>query len=308
MTKEAKYSRPRTSGVLWRHALAWGVNNMSYALEPMEMWVCTFFFFVFWGEGRRAVMHNLKSILPGSTWFGNLFRAYRVFLEFAWTFTDSAQFLERKVGFDWEFEGYEHLTSISRSEDGGIVLTAHMGNYDLGSYIFAKHLNRTITTIRAPEVNPKSHAYSAAQREKLGGHFRVLYNTDPTALVYQLVEAIEEGQVVAIQGDRALPGVPARDVELFGRRTRLPIGPFALAMATRVSIQPIFIARVGRRRYRVIATPPIECSRRQGVPKDDTIATAMDAWIEALESAISRHWYQWFTFFPFEATEETRGA
>jgi lauroyl/myristoyl acyltransferase len=272
------------------------------------MWVWTFLFFVFWGTGRRSVTRNLRAIVPGSTAIGNFFRAYRVFLEFAWTFTDSAQFLERQIGFDWEFEGYEHLKSISQSSVGGIVLTAHMGNYDLGSYIFARRLNRTITTIRAPELDPESHAYSAAQREKLGGRFRVLYNTDPTSLAYQLVEAISEGQVVAIQGDRALPGVPAREVELFGVRTKLPVGPFALAMATRTTLQPMFIVRVGRRRYRVIASRPIECKRESGLSKDDAIAAAMGEWVIALESVISRHWYQWFAFEPFATPEEAGHA
>jgi phosphatidylinositol dimannoside acyltransferase len=300
--------RLRTGSVMWRHVLAWGVNNVSYALEPMQMWVWTFFFFVFWGSGRRTVMRNLARILPGSTAIGNFFRAYRVFLEFAWTFTDSAQFLERQIGFDWEFEGAEHLQALSSTSTGGIVLTAHMGNYDLGSYMFSRHLNRTITTIRAPEVDPASHAYSAAQRERLGGRFRVLYNTDPTSLAYQLVEAIGEGQIVAIQGDRALPGVPARCVTLFGARTKLPVGPFALAMATGVSIQPTFIARVGRRRYRVIAAPPIGCSRKPGMSRDDAIAAAMDEWTRTLERVVARHWYQWFAFEPFEAAEESAHA
>jgi phosphatidylinositol dimannoside acyltransferase len=288
--------------------LAWAVNNVSYALEPMQMWVWTFFFFVFWGNGRRAVMHNLSRVIPGSTRAGNFFRAYRVFLEFAWTFTDSAQFLERQIGFDWEFEGYEHLKSISESSRGGILLTAHMGNYDLGSYIFARRLDRPITTIRAPEVDPASHAYSAAQREKLGGRFRVLYNTDPTSLAYQLVEAIGAGQVVAIQGDRALPGVPSRSVTMFGATTNLPLGPFALAMATRTPLQPMFIARVGRRRYRVIAAPPIECLRTAARSKDEAIAVAMDEWTAALERVIARHWYQWFAFEPFDDTREASHA
>lgn len=283
--------------------LAWAVNNISYALEPLQMWVWTFFFFVFWGSGRRAVMQNLSKIVPGSTPLGNFFRAYRVFLEFAWTFTDSTQFLERQTGFDWEFEGREYLGAISNTSTGAIVLTAHMGNYDLGSYMFSRHLNRPITTIRAPEVDPASHAYSAAQRERIDSRFRVLYNTDPTTLAYQLVEVIGDGQIVAIQGDRALPGVPAREITMFGARTSLPIGPFALAMATRVPIHPMFIARIGRRRYRVIAMAPITCVRSSGVSRDDAIADAMNEWVASLELVITRHWYQWFTFVPFDREE-----
>jgi len=81
---------------------------------------------------------------------------------------------------------------------------------------------------------------------------------------------------------------------LFGKSARFPAGPFALAMAARAPIYPVFIVRTGRRRYRVIAYPPIEV-----VPSRDreaAFAQALDAWRAVLEEVIRKWWFSWFTF------------
>lgn len=295
MSLRDRLRRFHPHGVFWRHFLAWAVTNVPASLEVATMWLWSFFFFALWGPGRRGVMQNLRLILPGSNRIANVFRAYRVFLNFAWTLADSAMFHDKGIGFDWEILGSENLDALSDPERPAIVLTAHMGNYDIGSLIFTTRVARTMSTVRAPEHDPETHAFALEQQKKFGERLKVHYNVSPETLAFELVEAIGRGEIVAIQGDRALPGVTARPAALFGTTVDLPAGPFALAMATRAEIFPLFIMRAGRRRYRVIATPPIECRRTQG-SKDLVISAAMSAWAGVLESTVRENWDQWFTF------------
>ncbi len=304
MSLRSALNRFRPHGVFWRHFLTWALENVPHALEPLTMWLWSFFFFAFWANGRRGVAHNLGIIIPGSWRLTNTFRAYRVFLNFAWTFSDSARFHSEGRRFDWELVGSEHLDKLSLPDEKAIVLTAHMGNYDLGSYIFSKRVKRPIATVRAPEIDPESQQYSAAQRERLGDGFRVHYNTSPGSLALELVYAIGRGEVVAIQGDRALPGAASAQARMFGRSVALPSGPFALALATRASVYPLFILRAGHRRYRVIAGAPIPCER-QGPSKDAAISEAIQQWACILEEVVRDHWFQWFAFEPIqEGTSE----
>jgi predicted LPLAT superfamily acyltransferase len=94
------------------------------------------------------------------------------------------------------------------------------------------------------------------------------------------------------------PGIRGYSGTLFGYRTEFPAGPFALAMAARVPIYPLFILRIGRRRYRLLTCSPIEV-RRTGRDRDEDIQKAIDAWSQQLESVIRASWFQWFTFDPF---------
>jgi len=152
-----------------------------------------------------------------------------------------------------------------------------------------------MSTVRAPEHDPETHAYALELQKKFGERLKVHYNVSPETLAFDLVAALGRGEIVAIQGDRALPGVTSRPTPLFGASVELPAGPFALAMAARAEIFPLFIMRAGRRRYRVVAAAPISCNRSQE-SKEIVISAAMAEWARVLESTIRENWDQWFTF------------
>lgn len=286
--------RFKVKGVFWRQFLRWAVLNVPVWVEPavIAWWSA---FFLLWGPGRRGVMRNLRVIKPGSTAPGNFLRTYRVFWNFAWTITDNLRFRETRVIPDWEFDGREHLEPLLAPNTPGIILTAHMGSYDLGAHLFAAMTSRHIVMIRAPEVDPDTRQYEeshAAEAERDG--LRVGFNTAGD-LAFELLEAVGRGELVAIQGDRVTGGIATLPAMLFGRRVALPAGPFALAMASRVAIHPMFVARAGRRRYRLIARPPITVERRTRDRNAD-LQRAVDTWAAQLEEVIRAQWFQWFTF------------
>jgi predicted LPLAT superfamily acyltransferase len=288
-------------GVFWRRFLRWAVLNIPIWMEPLVMAFWSGFF-LFWGSGRRGVMHNLKAIKPGSWAIANFFRTYRVFWNYAWTITDNVRYKESRVLPDWEFAGHEHFEQALASGGGAIILTAHMGSYDLGAHLFAAMTERKIVMIRAPEVDPETRAYEESLvGETASDGLRVDFNTS-SELAFDLLAAVQRGEIVAIQGDRVTPGIAALPATLFGRPTQLPAGPFALAMVARVPIYPMFVVRAGRRRYRLITREPI-CAQRRGRNRDDDLRAAMAIWTEQLEEIIRTDWFQWFTFEPFGEEE-----
>jgi lauroyl/myristoyl acyltransferase len=284
-------------GVFWRRLLNWGVLNVPLWAEPFVIG-CWSLIFLLWGPGRRGVMRNLTAILPSSSTFLNFFRAYRVFWNFAWTISDTVRFKEARVIPDWEFEGLEHFEALEAHEGGAILLTAHMGNYDLGAQLFAEISNRKIVMVRAPETDPQTHQFEEElqQRTSKGG-LRVDFSTRASDLALDLLDAVRDGEIVAIQGDRVTPGIASLPARLFGKATLLPSGPFALAMAARVPIFPIFIIRVARRRYRLIVAEPFEVTRTRD--RAASLADAVTRWTTQLETVIARAWFQWFTFHPY---------
>jgi lauroyl/myristoyl acyltransferase len=283
-------------GVFWRHFLRWAVLNVPNWIEPHILGLWAGFFVVGWTGGRRAVMRNLKAIKPGSWAVINFFRAWRVFWNFAWTIDDNVRFQETRTIPDWEFIGLEHFESLQAHPGGAIILTAHMGSYDLGAHLFAETSPRRIVMVRAPEIDPQTRAY---EEGRIAGSdaLRVDFNTKAADLAFDLLHAVRNGELVAIQGDRVTPGIATLPATLFGTKTRMPAGPFALAMAARVPIYPLFVVRGGRRRYRLVTCAPITVERR-GRDRDADLQRALDAWIVELERVIAEAWYQWFHFEP----------
>jgi predicted LPLAT superfamily acyltransferase len=291
------------NGVYWRRLLRWGVLNMPLWVEPtvLSTWAVVF---LLWGPGRRGVIANLKVILPGSTAIGNFFRCYRVFWNFANVIADNVRFKELRVGPDWEFSGKEHFEELQSGKTGAIILTAHMGSYDLAAQLFAEISRRPLVMVRAPETDPETREYE----EELHGRtvpegLKVDFSTRASDLALDLLHALQRGELIAIQGDRVTPGITALPGKLFGENTKFPAGPFALAMAARVPVYPLFIVRCGRRRYQLVVGKPFEVPRSRD--RAAAFERAMNEWTHELESVLRSAWYQWFAFEPFAEEKST---
>jgi lauroyl/myristoyl acyltransferase len=280
-------------GVFWRWLLRWAVLNIPSWIEPIPMAFWSLFFLL-WGSGRRGVMRNLKAIKPGSWPIANFFRSYRVFWNYACTLADNARFKAHRTIPDWEFAGWDHFTEMESRDGGAVLLTAHMGSYDLGAQLFSETSQRRIIMVRAPEIDPETRRFEESQAAE---SLQIEFNTKATDLALDLLEAVRGGGIVAIQGDRMTEGIAGLPATLFGKNMSVPAGPFALAMAARVPIFPVFVIRLGWRRYRLLTAPPIEVVRSRD--RDADFARAADAWTASLESVVREHWQQWFTFEPF---------
>jgi len=279
-------------GVVWRQLLRFAILHVPPWTEPIVMafWPA---FFLLWGPGRRGVMRNLKVIKPGSFAIANFFRCYRVFWNYAWTIADNVRFKELRTIPDWEFAGWNHFQAMQAS-NGAILLTAHMGSYDLGAHLFSETSTRRIVMVRAPEEELETREFE--ERHGADG-LRIEFNTRATELAFDLLDTVREGAIVAIQGDRVMGSISTLPATLFGRTAAVPAGPFALAMAARVPIYPVFVVRMGRRRYRLITSRPIEITRSRN--RDDDFARAAAQWMTELEDVVRVCWYQWFTFEPY---------
>ncbi|HEX8168911.1 MAG TPA: hypothetical protein VF824_00045 [Thermoanaerobaculia bacterium] len=292
------YQRFLVHGVFWRQLLRWAVLCVPFWLEPVVMGAWSLIFLL-WGPGRRGVMRNLTAILPGSSAAANFIRTYRVFWNFAWTIADNVRFQEQHVSPDWEFEGLQHFESLQARRGGAIILTAHMGNYDLGAHIFAQTSDRRITMVRAPESDPETRRYEEEQQDRVitNERFRVDFSTRASELALDLLDALRRGEIIAIQGDRVTAGISSLPATLFGKRMEIPAGPFALSMTARVPIYPLFIFRLGRRRYRLVASEPFEVVRTRD--RAEAFERAVARWTVELERVVRAAWFQWFTFQPY---------
>jgi phosphatidylinositol dimannoside acyltransferase len=291
-------------GVFWRQLLHWAVFNVPIWIEPLAIGTGSMFFLL-WGPGRRGVMRNLRAIKPGSFAITNVLRTYRVFWNYAWTITDTARFQDLRTIPDWEFVGWEHFEQLQSLQSGAIILTAHMGSYDLGAQMFGEMNLRKLVTVRAPEIDLQTREFEQNQHGRaVGDAVNISFNTAANDIAFELLDAVRSGDIVAIQGDRVTPGVSPFPATLFGRPVDLPAGPFALAMAARVPIYPLFVIRRGRRRYRLVTCAPITVERRSRT-RDQDLQSAVDQWATELERVIAPAWRQWFAFEPMF---EERGA
>jgi lauroyl/myristoyl acyltransferase len=273
------YNRPLfyrlagAAGVLPRPArlgLAVGVADLAARLMPAE----------------RAVVRQTLARMTGAPEraLDGLTRA--VFRDFAVCFADLVS-TNRRPGQALEgclarVTGGEHLRDL----DGGLIsLTAHFGNWELGGRLLACHTGRPTHVVVAPDEAPGLERWL----RRSGDGLRFVPRASATAAL-NLLAALRRGEVVALQGDRALGGRSDVRVPFFGRRAPFPLGPFILARASGVPIVPAFCVLETDRRYAITVGEPFPVK-----PGAEEVALAR--WVDQLEHAVRERPTQWFNFF-----------
>lgn len=276
-----------------------GLRGVPWFLEPLFIPPWTLLFFAMAKSQRRAVAGNLRALFPEWSALRAKAAAYRVFLNFAATYVDALRCETRTGSVDWVIDGLEHFEDLRSRKEGCLVLTAHMGNYDMAAPLFSEKFGRTIHAVRAPEREPEMQAIreaEIAEKERLNPYFKTCFNNGGEMLGVELARFLQQGDIVAVQGDRVIFEVSPMEAEVEpGLMMRLPRGPLYLARITGAACFPLFITRDGWRRYRVEVHAPLVLPERVRGRGEDL---ATPVWAGAILGVVREHWAQWFVFEP----------
>jgi len=175
------------------------------------------------------------------------------------------------------------------------MVTAHVGNYEVGSMLPAFEDGRRVYVVREPEMSAEAQNFVRELLERAGGERYVThFESDDPLHGMELVEALREGGIVGVQGDRPRAGGRTVPGTLFGRPFTFPGGPAILARAAEVPLVPVFVFRIARRHYTVEIGDPIAVERAG--PREAAVAVATERIGREIENAIRRAPHQWFCF------------
>jgi lauroyl/myristoyl acyltransferase len=270
-------------------------------LRLFPAWLClwmtrpfTLAFFILAAPQRRAVLANLRALRPDAGAFKRCWGGYQVFLQFALTYMDRIWSLHLCCPVRWDFQSHLPLLNLLARPGGALLFTIHSGNYDIGAMLFAQYSPRPIHVVRVPERTEALQALRSCEfKAAQDGHpqLQVHYATEDWNLGLQLCRALQNGEVVAVQGDRALSTAQPALIEQDGLVFRLPSGPLSLARAAQVPCYPVFLTRKGRCHYCLQSGPPFY----DGTPgrRIDEVGLS---WLAVMAPFVREHWDQWFVF------------
>ena len=174
---------------------------------------------------------------------------------------------------------------VAHLQGGFISLTAHVGNWELAGRLLAGRAGRTTHVVVAED-----EALDLGRWVRRDGEgVRFVSRSRPTVSL-ELVAALRRGEVVAVQGDRALGTRGDVLLPFFGALAPFPLGPFVLARAVGVPLVPAFCVLDESYRYTVTVTEPLTVAR--GGEEE-----AARTWVAALERIVGERPTQWFNFF-----------
>ena len=285
----------KITGIFWYRFHHWGVRVApAWAYAPL-IHAMTAFFWVALRKIGAAIASNLTPVLGEATWFEKKRRIHRTLLSFAWCLTERYERLAVGRDVAFQMEGRDEWERLVASPEGFILITAHIGNWEIGSVAASEQQVPHIHVVREEELEPSAQEFiQGLLDERLGPNYSTHFASHNLGLGLVLFEALRRGEITALQGDRPRAEGAAVEVSLFGRPFPLPTGPFALARMAGVPLLPTFILRKGRRSYRVCFRQAIRVARSSN-KKHDMEKTAREL-AGHLEWAIRQEPHQWFCF------------
>ncbi|MBD3243648.1 MAG: hypothetical protein GF331_23865 [Chitinivibrionales bacterium] len=242
----------------------------------------------------RQALRTFRSALGRRCGFTAL---YRHFYCFGMSLVDRFSFLVlRRCPFTYTCNGEERIAAAAGERNGVILLSAHVGNWEIAGNLLNDRLDVPINVLMLDaEREALRRVYQPALEKRRFRAIAIVPNA-PDAMV-ETVARLRQGEIVCLLGDRLLDG-RTMTAPFLGRPARFPIGPFAVAALTGAPIIPVFTLKTGLRHYTFTAYEPITVSadRRN---RDDAIRRGLARYVAILEEIVRMHPYQWYNFYDF---------
>lgn len=197
----------------------------------------------------------------------------------------ATNFKQKEDYYRWiDYDGMHHLEEAYRKGNGVIVLTCHMGAFDLVGSILAMQYP---TNIIVRELhNPKLNELVLKNRTRLGA--KIFYSGDS---MLKVVRHLNKGEIVIILIDQDIRRMKGVFVDFFGKPAYTPIGGTWLALNTKAEVVPMGIRQKENYRHQVTIKPPVPVTRTGNKEQDLLENTARFS--QALEELIRQDPTQW---------------
>jgi len=186
-----------------------------------------------------------------------------------------------------EWQGFEHIVAARERGKGGILITAHLGNWELGGILLAlEEVPLTVVTLKEPATGLTQ--WREAYRQRLGIKTVPVGAADPFSFV-SIVSALRRNEFIAMLVDRPYGG-SAVPVQFFGAETHFSSAPTLLWQHTGADVIPAFVLQKPGGRYVSLLAPPVPMDG-DGAGNAQRIATVF-------ETIVRGNPEQWFNYVP----------
>lgn len=257
------------------------------------------YFYLFAPKARRALNEYWTIASPRQGWLSRQIAILKHFYRFGQTLMDQAV-QKQSPGrcFKTRPHGIENILRTMQSGRGLILLSAHVGNWNLASDMlkgdgFSGRL--TVVQYRADHLSEEAESPS---------HLAQLAANRSAHSIFLIRDALAKGRAVGVMGDRPM-SARYELVSFMGRLAAFDTTPFRIAAATgaplimtygfksRGEFYDFYATREKTYRYGADEDRELQCRRWVGQFADD------------LAERIKIYPDQWFNFFPFWSAAPT---
>jgi len=200
--------------------------------------------------------------------------------------------------FTYHFDGEENLREIVRRGKGGILISAHVGNWEAAGHL----LKRLNTRVNVVMYDGEHQQIKDFLNEVTGGrNFNVIVVRDNISHVYAIGEALQKNELVCLHADRFVGSTKTVSKEFLGAPARFPLGPFALASTFKVPVSFVFAFKESLHHYHFFGSNLFEYDN--SISRQQYTENLIDTFVTEVEQKVRKYPEQWFNYYNFWENE-----
>lgn len=251
--------------------------------------VATYYFLFLWTTNKHIFYYFRQR--QGFSFWKSVRSVYRSYFVFGQTLIDKFAIQSGlQDRYTYEFDGVEYIKELLAQKKGGIMLSAHVGNFEISEYFFNEidiHCQINMVTADQERSDIKEYLETISGKTSVK---QILIKEDMSH-VFEISKALENNELICFTGDRYFEGSKALEGSVLGEEANFPAGPFMIASRMQVPVLYVYVMKEKNMHYHLYA--------RKGVVKHRDAKALLNNYTENLEEMLRKYPYQWFNYFDF---------
>ncbi|OAB80527.1 LpxL/LpxP family acyltransferase [Cochleicola gelatinilyticus] len=266
------------------------ISKLGIRAAYFLLYFVAFYFCLFSGKSTKAIFYYLHK-RRGCSKTKSIYGIYRSYYKFGQTILDKVAIssgLRNK--FTYEFDGIDLLRETLKQQKGGILISAHVGNFEISEF-FLDELDEeaTISLLITDAEHQAIKEYLGRYVRKSKTKFIIIQ--DDLSHIFEINAALSRNEIICITGDRYQKLSKHLSASLFGKEAKFPAGPFLLGSRLKVPVLFVYVMKERAKHYHLYA--------RTANVKHRDAQDLLEKYIKSVESILQKYPLQWFNYFDF---------
>jgi predicted LPLAT superfamily acyltransferase len=192
--------------------------------------------------------------------------------------------------FSYEFDGIENILAALDEGKGGVLISAHIGNFEISEYFFEEGHNDIVTTVLTTDLE-KQQIKNYLEGMAIQSKSKYVALSDDLSHVFELHKALANNEFICLTGDRYVEGGKFFEADFLGKTARFPAGPFIIASKLKVPVFFVYVMKDSSFHYHLYG--------RKAEVEYRNPQILFESYINNLTGMVQRYPRQWFNYFKF---------
>ncbi|HTD40081.1 MAG TPA: hypothetical protein VK671_05635 [Mucilaginibacter sp.] len=193
----------------------------------------------------------------------------------------------------FELDGVNNLHKIAALKRGGILLTAHIGNWEAASHLLTEIDSRiNIVTFDGEDSGIKEYLESVTGKSRLN----FIHIKEDMSHIFKMSEAFLENELVCMPADRFIEGTKTVAVNFLGEEAKFPLGPFLMPIKFNVPVTFVYGMKESKYHYHFFSS---DVKEYQDTGADDVSNQILLDYVDYMEKKVKKYPEQWYNYYNF---------